>query len=90
MTDKKETQKLIRIAHESLKDSILSDVFTFAMLAALIGLGVLLDSSAMQWVGAVMAFLGVFSKAARRLPLMTLDEARHELDRIEAAREESK
>jgi hypothetical protein len=44
---------------ESVKQSIIKDTFTFVMVTSLIGIGVFLESTAMQWFGAFMAMVGI-------------------------------
>ena len=69
MSDKTE----VIFLHESARDSLVSDIGTFAMLAGLIGLGVYLESSAMQWAGFIMVSIGIIGRAAR----MSKGKARH-------------
>jgi hypothetical protein len=59
MSDKPKTYIIVI---EPVGKSLARDAGTFAMFAALIGLGVLLDSAAMQWVGAIIGFLAIFAK----------------------------
>ena len=61
MTDKTEMIFL----HESVRESLVSDIGTFATLASIIGLGVYLESSAMQWAGFIMVSMGIIGRAAR-------------------------
>ena len=81
MTEKTVTKVII--IRESLATSIASDCFTFAMLASLIGIGIALDSGAMQWTGALMAMIGLAVKAAGKTDRVTIDEARAKLDQLE-------
>lgn len=73
------------ILHETIAQSWGRDAASFALFASLIGLGVLLDSSVMQWVGALIGFLvicnhtGSFFKKNR----MSIDQARKRLDELE-------
>lgn len=66
-----------------------SDLVSFATFAAMIGLGVLCNSSAMQWMGAVLFFLVILTKAKNSLRKMTPAEIRADLDRIEMAEQSS-
>lgn len=78
--------KTIIIVHETVWQSYARDAGTFVMVAGLIGLGVLLDSTAMQWFGALMAFLMLLIRGNRRWheTHMTIQEARAKLDELEA------
>jgi hypothetical protein len=51
-------------------------------------MGVILQSSAMQWFGAVVGFIVICNRAgeAFKKNRMTIDQARKRLDEIEAAR----
>lgn len=74
------------VLYETALQSWLRDASSVAMFVALIGIGVLLDSSAMQWIGAIIGFLAIFTRAsgASRKCRMTLDQARKRIDEIEA------
>lgn len=74
----------IIIVHETAMQSYLVDSSTFVLFAALIGLGIFLDSTAMQWVGAIIGFLTIAAKTNRHRR-MTPDEARKRISEIEAA-----
>ncbi|MCZ7855007.1 hypothetical protein O9X81_00090 [Agrobacterium salinitolerans] len=71
------------VIHETVLQSYLADSSTFLLFAALIGLGVYLDSSAMQWVGAIIGFLTMAGRISR-LNRLTIDQARKRLDALEA------
>jgi uncharacterized protein (AIM24 family) len=73
------------IIHETVLKSWLRDLSTFALFAALIGLGVFLNSSAMQWMGAIIAFLTVCGKASglHKKNRKSIAEARQFLDELE-------
>lgn len=75
------------IIHETVWKSYARDAGTFVMITAMIGLGVALDSSAMQWVGATFGFIAVLSRGMGALNVcrMTIPEARKKLDEIEAS-----
>ena len=79
------TEKVL-VIKETWADSILSDAGTFVMFLAMIGLGVWLQSDAMQWVGAVVFFLSVVGQASARKTYMTIKQARAKLDEWEAAK----
>jgi uncharacterized protein (AIM24 family) len=76
------------IIHETFVKSWLRDLSTFTLFVALIGLGIVLDSGAMQWMGAIIAFLTIMAKASgvQKKNRRTIAEARKFLDDIEAGR----
>jgi hypothetical protein len=76
----------VLIISESIARSWARDASTFAMFIGLIGVGWMLDSSAMQWVGAFIGGLTVLrgSNDLRKELTFTIPEARVELDRLEA------
>lgn len=84
MTDKRE----ILIITESVGQSWRRDLSSLVTIIALIGIGILLKSNAMQWVGAILGFLMIMSRAARTVKdnRFTVEEARKRLDEIERAR----
>lgn len=82
MTEKKPTPTVI-IVHERHMTSIKNDLFTFGMLTGMISLGVVLDSAAMQWIGAGMAMLGLVLRASGETKSISIAEARARLDAIE-------
>lgn len=59
-----EKSKII-IVHESVMQSLVKDAGTFGIAAGLIGLGVFLNSSAMQWFGFLVAAIIITGKALR-------------------------
>ena len=79
------TSPTVIILKEPLMESIASDLVTLATFAAMIGMGVYLQSPAMQWTGAVVFFLGITGMAARRRQKLTIAQARAKLDEIEGA-----
>lgn len=78
-------EHLIILHSESVLDSWARDASTFALIAATIGLGWFLDSSAMQWLGAVVAFLTICVRASgdRKAHTLTIPQARVKLDELE-------
>lgn len=80
--ERKKTE--IIVLHETVLQSYLIDSSTFLLFAALIGLGVYLDSSAMQWVGAIIGFFTMCGRINRQSRL-TIPEARAKLDEMEAS-----
>ena len=81
MSEKQRT--LVILLTETVWQSWARDVSTVAAFIVLIGIGILLDSSAMQWTGAVVAFISVATRANGRVRRLTISEARAELDRLE-------
>jgi hypothetical protein len=77
---------IVLVRKESVLLSWLRDASSFALFLALIGIGVYLESSAMQWAGAIIGFFTVVSQAAGKAKSSTYDlkGARAELDRLEA------
>lgn len=75
------------ILHETALQSWIRDASSAVMFIALIGIGVYLESSAMQWVGAVLGFLTIIGKAINHhnQSKMTVEQARKKLDAIDAA-----
>lgn len=73
------------ILHETVLQSLARAAGTFFMLAALIGLGVLLQSVALQWVGAIMGFIWLVAKGIRHGRGVSITEARKRLDELESA-----
>jgi amino acid permease len=79
-------EKQLILIREKVLESWLRDAGTFALFGSLIGIGVLLESVALQWVGAIIGFLTIFVKAAtaRKSHTMTIAQARKRLDELEA------
>lgn len=75
------------IIRESTAESWAKDSFTFLMLTGLVGVGWLLDSSALQWVGALMGFatICVVASGARARRTFDIAGARKRLDELERA-----
>jgi len=68
---------------ESVTQSWLRDASTFALFTALIGLGVMLDSTAMQWVGAIIGFTILFAKCGGVSKRLSRTEAIEYLKKME-------
>lgn len=76
MVDKKTVKQTeIVILHESVAQSWARDASIFALFLSLIGVGIVLDSSALQWAGAVVAFITISSLSAGKAKRMTREEA---------------
>lgn len=74
----------IIISHETFWQALRVDATTYALALALILPGHWLGSAAMEWVGFIVFFITLTSKAiAERV---TIDQARARLDEIEADR----
>lgn len=87
MSEAKKTKThMIVIAHETLLQSVMSDCMSFATIMGVIGVGWALNSSAMQWVGAIMVFIAFCAKSSSVNKRLTIEEARTKLDKIEAER----
>lgn len=82
------SEKTLIVVHETVWHSYAKDAGTFVMLTALIGLGVLLNSSAMQWIGAIFGFITIIARGSGLMKRShkTVAEARAVLDEIEAAK----
>lgn len=80
---KKPTEVII--IHERAGTSWRRDMSSVVAFVALIGIGVLLESSAMQWIGAVFGFVTILANVRRILNdnRMTTDQARKRLDEID-------
>ncbi|MFI3902563.1 hypothetical protein [Ochrobactrum sp. S1502_03] len=73
------------IIHETVLKSWLRDASTFALFLALIGIGILLQSVALQWVGAIIGFIVVGTRASMIRKCFTISDARKRLDEMEAS-----
>lgn len=73
----------IILLRETWPQSWLRDASTLALFVALIGIGVLLGSTAMQWTGAIVGFLTIITWAGRHRTHLTIDQARARLDELE-------
>lgn len=74
---------------ESVRESWMRDASTYVSTVGIIGTGVLLQSSAMQWVGAFLAMVIIASKtlATGAKYKMTTIEARKVLDELDKTRQ---
>jgi hypothetical protein len=77
------SSETILVIHETSLKATLRDASTFITTAAIIGLGWALDSSAMQWLGAVVAFLIMLNRARGVATRTDVAGARRLLDDIE-------
>lgn len=77
---------IIMIVHESITQSWLKDLGTYATVAGLIGTGAMLGSVTLQITGAIMAAIVMIAQAGRKHNVQecfTVEEARAVLDQIE-------
>lgn len=81
-------QEHVVIIHETVVKSWLRDLSTFALFSAMIGVGWFLDSGAMQWMGAIIAFITILTRATglHKKNRKNIAEARLFLDDLEAGR----
>lgn len=79
------TTKVIIVGRETFLSSLCKDLAMFLLFSALIGIGILTGSSAMQWTGfMIVAFIVLsWSTVPPKERSFTIDEARKELDRME-------
>ena len=75
------------VIHQTPLQSWVRDASSAAMFIGLVGIGVVLDSIALQWAGAILGFLVIISQAIslRENHKMTVEQARKRLDEIEAS-----
>ena len=80
--------KNVIVIHETVAKSWARDASTLALFVALIGIGVFLESTAMQWIGAIVGFVAIVGRASKTHndARMTIAEAREFLDKLEADR----
>jgi hypothetical protein len=82
MTEKTETQ--IIVITESTAESWARDASTLALFVLLIGIGIALDSSAMQWSGAVVGFITILAKASGKAKKLTKEQAMRFIQELDA------
>lgn len=86
MAEKKEQPAAIILVHETAMQSWARDGGTFLLFIALIGIGILANSAAMQWMGAIMAFITTIIRSSGKVERLSIAEARAKLDGIEGKR----
>lgn len=74
---------VIILVHETVWQSWAKDFGTLAMIVSLIGIGIFLNSRALQFVGAIMAMIVIVYLSIGEGKRMTIDEARAYLTQIE-------
>lgn len=82
MSDKPE----IILVHETVAQAWGRDASSVVGFVTIIGIGVYLESSAMQWVGAILGFITIVGRAISfgNSNKMSVSQARKRLDEIEA------
>lgn len=85
------TDKTIIVIDEKPIESIIRDTYSIISAFVLIGIGVYLGSSAMEWFGFLMVIIIIFTKASglRKNMSMTPDEAIAKINEIKSERETS-
>lgn len=68
--------------------SVLSDLFTICSGLIFIGLGVLLSSTVLQWVGAIVFFLSLLMRT-KRFNKLTPDEAIAVIEKLRSEKNET-
>ena len=64
------------VLHETILKAWMRDASTFALFAGLISIGIILDSSAMQWAAFFVAIITIMGRAsAMKIKRMTRAEA---------------
>jgi len=82
----KATETQFIIIHETVLRSWMRDASTFVLFSALIGVGVVVDSSAMQWAGFLVALVAILSRVGTiKAKRMTRQEAIAHLHSLEAS-----
>lgn len=74
------------VVHESVSQSLVKDLITVTLITAMAGVGHVLGIEALEWIGGFMGLLTILAVASRNLldrPVLTIEDARRELDRLE-------
>lgn len=76
---------VIILLRESWQSSLAKDAGTFVMLAGLICLGIIVGSTALEWIGALMGMFWLVAQTMRTTDKykFTIAEARRRLDELE-------
>ena len=82
-----ENRRPVLMYVQTSKQSIVCDTYTFVMILATIGIGVLLESTAMQWVGFLMLFVILMVRASklRKESTYTIEQAKKKLAELETS-----
>lgn len=73
MSEKKTTYFVV--ITESIFQSWGRDIGTLVLFVGLIGIGIALNSSALQWVGALVGFIAIISRANGKAKNLTKEQA---------------
>lgn len=79
------SKREVILIRETLRDSVIRDLTTVICFVAMIGIGVWLDSSALQWIGAFLGFIAIMSRSINLMEKSrySIEEARRRLDELE-------
>lgn len=84
MTERKpKPERHFIVIRESIAESIIIDGTTFLMFAAMIGLGVYLESEAMQWIGGMFFIFGMAARLSGGPKKMTKQQALDYINKLE-------
>jgi hypothetical protein len=67
------------IIRESFWRSIVTDAITFMMVFSLVGIGIWLNSTPLQWIGGLMSMVTIMAQAVPNRKRMTIEEAKEYL-----------
>lgn len=81
MTEKNQTKVIV--VRETVKESVISDTYTFLMAIAVMIPGYLLGIEALQWLGAIMFMITLLAMGVNSKTKMTISEAREFLNKLE-------
>lgn len=77
----------ITITDDRLWKSVVSDVFSFVTLMAMVGVGWFVDSSALQWIGGIIWCIWLMARLSQsKKKFMSVTLAREYLDKLERRR----
>lgn len=71
---KAETTTIVLI-DDKLSHSIMADTYTIFSFVVMIGLGVYLQSAAMQWIGGLLFLAAMFSRGSKRIKRLSESDA---------------
>lgn len=71
----------IILVRENFMESVKRDLFSFTVVVAMVGVGRLIDSDALEWIGGILALLVIFGKASAfgKSSKMTLEQAEQKI-----------
>lgn len=76
------TKNTVIIIRESVRESVTKDIVMGMVLLLVVGVGIVLQSQALQWIAGILFILGIISSATSTIRY-TIPEARKKLDEIE-------